>query len=173
MRSRVGPADRPLPLGFDWPNKKVPVVFINVSPSNPISSSPFSSSSSSSSSSFFPPSSSSSSSSFSSSFSFAASTSKSSQYSSSATTNDNIKNDINDDSNNNNNTNDKARNNINKQLFQYENSNSANTSSSFSYSNLAEAEVLCGVVQGLLDQGVTLNEVIHSFILIILFINRC
>jgi hypothetical protein len=32
IRSRVAPEDRPLPLGFNWPNKKVPVVFMDVSP---------------------------------------------------------------------------------------------------------------------------------------------
>ena len=44
-----------------------------------------------------------------------------------------------------------------RQPGQYESSSS--DSSSFSYSNAAEAEVLCGVVQGLLDKGITLDKV--------------
>ena len=32
VRTKVRAIDRPTPLGFNWPNKKVPVVFIDVSP---------------------------------------------------------------------------------------------------------------------------------------------
>jgi hypothetical protein len=103
----VGPSERPLPLGFDWPNKRVPVVFIDVSPSpSTSSSSSFSSStaSESASPSLTPPVGS---------------------------------------------------------VLQYESYSSSNASKSksFSYSNLAEAEVLCGVVQGLLDKGTLLSQV--------------
>ena len=32
VKSKVDPEDRPLPRGFRWPNRRVPVVFIDVSP---------------------------------------------------------------------------------------------------------------------------------------------
>jgi hypothetical protein len=106
----VGPSERPLPLGFDWPNKRVPVVFIDVSPS-PSTSSP---------------------SSFSSFSSSAASESASPSLTPPVGS-----------------------------VLQYESYSSSNASKSksFSYSNLAEAEVLCGVVQGLLDKGTLLSQV--------------
>lgn len=39
LLSRVTAANRPTPAGLAWPNSSVPVLFINMSPSNPISSS--------------------------------------------------------------------------------------------------------------------------------------
>ena len=132
MRSRVGPEERPLPLGFDWPNKNVPVAFIDISsatkttfpsssstPSTPIER-PLSEDLQTNAPSLSPSYSSSSSSS---------STVQSMDYTGYTGT------------------------------FTLESSNSVNSSKSFSYSNAAEADVLCRVVQGLLKKGVTLDQV--------------
>ena len=99
----MGPSERPLPLGFDWPNKRVPVVFIDVAPSPSSSSSSF--------------------------------------YSAPAL--------------------DSTLSPPLRSIVQFESYSSSNASKSksFSYSNLAEAEVLCGVVQGLLDKGTLLSQV--------------
>lgn len=111
----MGPSERPLPLGFNWPNKRVPVAFIDVSPSPSSSTSSISSSNSPS--------------------SLSASEDVSPLSPSLALPR--------------------------SRILQYESYSSSNASKSksFSYSNLAEAEVLCGVVQGLLDKGTLLSQV--------------
>ena len=175
MRSRVLAGERPLPLGFKWPNREVPIAFINVSP--------YTSSSSSSSFSF----SSSSSSSFSSSSRSSFPTSPSSPSPTSLLNDDSKKNIEKNDVNMNkieNISDDRNDYIIPYFIKQYESTSNSNSnystfissssststssstttsstpsSTSFSYSNLAEAEVLCGVVQGFLDQGMTLDQV--------------
>ena len=195
MRSGVRAGDRPLPDGFKWPNKQVPVAFIDVSP--PLFSPTSSSSSSSSSTSSF--SSSSSTSSSTPAFDQSLDSNQEGEKSDEKLTDlDRVEGKRDDKVDEKREKEELAQNDIDPFIIkQFESSgtsttdsffpssfssssspsstsssssssstssssSSSSSSTSFSYSNFAEAEVLCGVVQGFLDRGMELDKVCKS-----------